>query len=292
MRPIAPELAARLASGVTTLAHVWRIVRRDGAEFGFTDHDRALVFEGVACAPATALAGGSLEKGLGLAVDNASVAGVLNSAAIDEDELARGLWDGARVDLYRVDWTDPTLFAHLFAGRLGEIRRGAHGFEIELRGLTAPLNVPVGRVFSRFCDADVGDARCGVDLDAPAFKGAGAVTEVLSTRAFRASGLGAFADGWFARGVLTWNTGGAVEVSAHRAAPGDALIELIEAPAAALTVGAGFTITAGCDKRHIVCRDKFANVVNFRGHPHMPGNDAVQAGPAARGNDGGSRWAP
>ena len=46
-------------------------------------------------------------------------------------------------------------------GWLGEVRRGAQAFEAELRGLQAALNVPVGRVFSRFCDADLGDARDG-----------------------------------------------------------------------------------------------------------------------------------
>ncbi|MGE3142742.1 MAG: DUF2163 domain-containing protein, partial [Hyphomonadaceae bacterium] len=180
----------------------------------------------------------------------------------------------------------------LFAGRLGEARRGAMAFEVELRGLQAPLNVAVGRVFSRFCDADVGDARCGVDLSPSAFTGAGAVTELLSARAFKASGLGAYADGWFARGRLIWDGGGAGEVSVHRAGASEATIELLDAPNAALTLGAAFTVSAGCDKRCETCRDKFANIANFRGFPHMPGNDAVQAGPAASGNDGGSRWTP
>ncbi len=44
-----------------------------------------------------------------------------------------------------------------------------------------------------------------------------------------------------------------------------------------------------CDKQLSTCRDRFANIENFRGFPHMPGPDFVLAGPAARGNDGGSR---
>ncbi len=66
-----------------------------------------------------------MEKSLGLSVDTASIAGALSSQAITEDDLARGLWDGAQVDLYRVDWTDTAQRVHLFAGRIGEVRRGA-----------------------------------------------------------------------------------------------------------------------------------------------------------------------
>lgn len=291
MRDVPEGLAARLASGVTTLAHVWRFTRRDGAQFAFTDHDRPLTFDALTCEPAVGLVAGAIEKSLGLGVDTASVSGALSSEAITDDDLKRGLWDGARVDLYRVDWSDPSLRVHLFAGRIGEVRRGAQAFEAELRGLQAALNVPVGRVFSRFCDADLGDARCGKDVETAAFSGAGEVTEVISARSFRASGLGAFGEGWFVRGRLVWDAGGEAEVSLHRVEGDVVAIELLDAPWPELGIGAAFTIYAGCDKRHETCRAKFANVVNFRGFPHMPGNDAVQSGPNVSGPlDGRSRF--
>jgi len=291
MRTIPEEMAARLASGVTTLAHVWRIVRRDGAPFAFTDHDRPLVFDALACEPMTGLIAGAVEKSLGLGVDTASVSGALSSEALTEEDLGRGLWDGARVDLYRVDWSDTTLRTHLFAGRIGEVRRGVSAFEAELRGMQAALNVPVGRVFSRFCDADLGDARCGIDVEQAAFRGEGVVSEVLSTASFRAMGLGAFADGWFARGRLVWVAGGASEAAAHRVEGAEAVIELLDPPGAVLTPSAAFVIFAGCDKRFETCRAKFDNTVNFRGFPHMPGNDALQAGPAPGARlDGSSRF--
>ena len=291
MRTIPTELAAALASGVTTLAHVWRVVRRDGEAFAFTDHDRALVFDALVCEPMAGLLAGAVEKSMGLAADTASIAGALSSAALTEQDLARGLWDGARVDLYRVDWTDPSLRVHLFAGRIGEVRRGVSAFQAELRGLQAALNVPVGRVFSRFCDADLGDARCGLDIETTAFRGEGVVSEVLSPAAFRAEGLGAFAAGWFARGRLVWSAGGESEVAAHRIEAGGAVIELLDPPGAVLAPSASFAIYAGCDKRFETCRTKFANTLNFRGFPHMPGNDAVVAGPVAgQLMDGSSRF--
>ncbi|MGH6950587.1 MAG: DUF2163 domain-containing protein [Vitreimonas sp.] len=291
MRTIPTELAARLSSGVTTLAHVWRVVRRDGEAFAFTDHDRPLAFDALVCEPMAGLVAGAVEKSMGLAADTASISGALSSTALTEQELSRGLWDGARVDLFRVDWSDPTLRVHLFAGRIGEVRRGVSAFEAELRGLQTALNVPVGRVFSRFCDADLGDARCGIDIETPAFRGEGVVSEVLSPAAFRASGLGIYAAGWFARGRVVWSAGGESEVAAHRIEAGGTAIELLDAPGAVLAPSAGFAIYAGCDKRFDTCRAKFANTLNFRGFPHMPGNDAVVAGPVAgQLMDGSSRF--
>jgi uncharacterized phage protein (TIGR02218 family) len=291
MRIISAELQSRLDSSVTTLCHVWRVERRDGDVFAFTDHDRQLAFDDLVCAPMTSVSAGAVDKSLGLGVDTASISGALNADAITEADLARGLWDGARVDIFRVDWSDPSLRLHLFAGHIGEVRRGVSAFEAELRGLQAALNVPVGRVFSRFCDADLGDARCGKDIENPAFRGEGIVTEVLGGSAFRADGLEAYAEGWFARGRLVWDAGGESEIAAHRLEGGDAVLELLDPPGTVLAVGATFAVYAGCDKRFETCRAKFANTLNFRGFPHMPGNDAVQARPVAgEPLDGSSRF--
>jgi len=43
----------------------------------------------------------------------------------------------------------------------------------------------------------------------------------------------------------------------------------------AIAAGDSFDITASCDKTFETCRDRFANAVNFRGFPHIPGQDTV-----------------
>ena len=40
-------------------------------------------------------------------------------------------------------------------------------------------------------------------------------------------------------------------------------------------MGDGVAVTAGCDRQFATCRDRFANAANFRGFPHIPGQDAV-----------------
>ena len=55
--------------------------------------------------------------------------------------------------------------------------------------------------------------------------------------------------------------------------------------------GDAFDIKAGCDKQFATCREKFSNAANFRGFPHMPGNDFLAAYPNRGdvGLDGESR---
>ena len=83
----------------------------------------------------------------------------------------------------------------------------------------------------------------------------------------------------FARGLITFtggaNAGRAIEVKRHAVAAGVITIEMWQELGALPAAGDSFIVTAGCDKHLATCRDRFANVANFRGFPHMPGNDFV-----------------
>ena len=72
MRDIPSGLAAHLADGVTTLCHCWKLIRRDGVTFGFTDHDRDLAFGGVAFAARSGLEAAEATAELGFAVASAA----------------------------------------------------------------------------------------------------------------------------------------------------------------------------------------------------------------------------
>jgi uncharacterized phage protein (TIGR02218 family) len=292
MKTLPPDLDAHLLGGVTTLARCWRVGRADGVTLGFTDHDRDLVFDGISHRAATGIAPGAVEATLGLAVDNLEVMGALQGEGLTADDLRAGRYDQARATLYLVNWQDTDQRVVLCAGHIGEVRRQGHAFTAELRGLAHLLNQPMGRVFARDCDAMLGDGRCGVDLDDLALTAMGEVAAVEGAAAFTATGLEGFAAGWFARGRLEWtsgaNEGAAAEVRLHHAGP-SVKITLRAAPGHAIAPGDGFTVSAGCDKRFATCRGKFQNTDNFRGFPHMPGNDWVISYPRrGQTHDGGS----
>lgn len=168
-----PEpLAASLASGVTTLCACWRVTRRDGAVFGFTGHDHDLAFDGLVWRSGSGLGGEAPDREAGLSIGTGELAGVLDDAVITEADLEAGVWAGAKLERFRVDWTDPQSRVKTATGYLGEIRRKDGRFQAELLGPEHKLDRVTGRVFARRCDAVLGDALCGVDPAHPDF-GAG-----------------------------------------------------------------------------------------------------------------------
>lgn len=281
MRDIDPRLQAALDSGATTHCRCWRLERSDGTVLGFTDHDRTIAFAGTTYRADTGLDAAALQTSTGLSVDNSQAMGALSDSAITEEDIRAGRFDGAVVDQYLVDWRDPSIRLHLFHGTIGELRRTDTSFEAELRGPTEALNLPVGRTMQRSCDRVVGDAKCRVALDDPAFRFDGVVTAGAGS-CIEVSEAGPFAPGWFTGGLLRWTDGrnmGLTSTVRADAVVGGRRLDLEFAPAFGIVVGDRFTVTAGCDKTPETCRAKFGNFLNFRGFPHIPGEDWLMAYP-------------
>ncbi len=287
MRALPPSLATALASGATTLARAWAVTRTDGVTLGFTDHDRPLAFEGIAFEAASGLTASALEQAQGLAADSHTVEGALASAAITDADLERGLYDGAEIRHWLVDWTDVAARILISRGTIGEVRRGAAAFEAEVMGLAERLNQPRGRAYLAQCDARLGDPRCGVDLAAVE---ATATVTAAAEATLTVAGLEGHPSRWFDLGRARWtagaNAGAEARIQAHRA-PGR--LTLWRPPAAPAEPGDTLTLVAGCDKSAATCRAKFDNLLNFRGFPFMPGDDWATTYPNSGGpHDGGS----
>jgi len=295
MKILPAEMQAHLDSGATTLAWCWRLTRSDGAAFGFTDHDRDLNFDSTDFEAGSGFTGSEIKQSVGLSVDNLDATGALSSERLNEADLAAGLFDDARVEIWRVNWADTAQRVLITSGSVGEVKRGEGAFTAELRSLAHYLSQEKGRTYQYACDADLGDERCGVDLTSIAFRGTGTVSSAAADYIFTASGLSAFTADWFTGGLISWssgaNNGRMMEVKHHALAGGFAEIELWRSMPSAIAAGDIFAITAGCDKTFATCKAKFANGTNFRGFPHIPGNSYVLAYPAPGDpdNNGGSR---
>lgn len=294
MRVLPAGLQAHLDGRATTLAWCWRVTRNDGVAFGFTDHDKDLAFDSTTYEAATGFTGTEIASSVGLNVDGLDVDSVLKSSRLNEDDLAAGLYDNAVIDIFRVNWADVDERVLMRSGNLGEVTRGEHAFRAEVRGLAHVLQQPSGRLFQFGCDADLGDGRCGVDLDQAAYKGSGAVDGLVTQRSFTATGLAAFANDWFTRGLLTWtsgaNAGRSMEVKLHTLLDGVVTVELWQRMGQDIALSDAFDVTAGCDKQFTTCRSKFNNALSFRGFPHIPGNDFAVSYPNSDDpfNDGGA----
>lgn len=257
----------------------------------------------------------------------------------------------------------------LRVGTLGEVSVEAGTFKAELRGLTQYYSRTIGQLTSPSCRADLGDARCQVDLTggSPAFTVTGSVNSISSdglviydptrlepgptggiaitnitnanpavvtlasavpyavgqpvtlsgivgptalnttVRVYNPSGstfelgidtsdtavyppyvsggtavaLGSDS-GYFDGGKITitsgLNTGIFREVKSY--VPGQITLWMpfpydldIDSP------NTTYSMHVGCDKSMTTCRDRFNNIVNFRGEPYLPGVDKlVQVG--------------
>lgn len=286
-------LLAHLATGSTTICRAWAVRRRDGLALGFTDHDVGFEFEGIRFRADTGLTARALQQGTGLAVDNTQAMGALSDAAIREADIAAGRYDGAEVRCWQVNWQDVAQREMLFRGTLGEIRRVGGVFEAELRGLAEVLNQVQGRVYHRSCAAVLGDGACRFDLEQPGFAVERAVEVVEERQIFRFAGASGQAAGWFDRGRLVVQSGDAAGLMGlikrdRLLADGGREIELWESLRADLAPGDMLRLEAGCDKRAETCAAKFGNFLNFRGFPHIPGDDWLASFPSsATANDGG-----
>jgi uncharacterized phage protein (TIGR02218 family) len=279
MRELPHDLALHLAQGETTTAKCWRVIRTDGVTLGFTDHDRPLLVAGTNCVPSFGLDGGEVPSRLGQQVETGEVLGVLDSAAIAEDDILLGRYDGARVETWLLNWSEPSQCVMLRVDTIGEIVREDGVFRAELRSPQQALNITRGRVFQGLCDASVGDARCGVDTGNAAYRGEAIVVGLIDDFQLRVSGLSGFEEHWFAFGVALWTDGqrhGLRDpiLTHRRNADGD-ILGFSSRVGEWCSPGDVLTVTVGCDRRFTTCREKFANTANFRGFPHIPGSDYV-----------------
>jgi hypothetical protein len=164
---ITPAMRAHLDAETTRLAAIWRITRKDGQRFLFTDHDRDIVFGGDTYRADAGFERTAIRSDAGFAVDNLDLVGVFAEGGIVEDEVRAGLFDGAEIAISFVNWQDPDGLGEIWLrrGTLGETRLTPQGyFHAELRGLSQPLAQSTLEVFSPNCRADLGDERCAFPI--------------------------------------------------------------------------------------------------------------------------------
>lgn len=270
-------LLAHLAGEVTTVASCWIITRKDGTIFRFTDHDCDMTVATHDYLSASGMGTTDLKQDRTLSVDNMEAMAFLNSEFITDADLRAGLFDGAVVDLFLVNWADTTMgVLRVLRGWLfGRVEIRDDACTVELRGLGSRLATNICDLYSETCRADFGDAQCGVDLAGSGMVQSGSVKQVVDRQQFYAeAGLDMGADDTLPGGILTWsdsaggNAGLSMEIKATDGAWNQ--ITLFLAMPSDITVGDEFEIVRGCDKTIATCVSTFDNGINFRGEPWVP----------------------
>ena len=201
--------------------------------------------------------------------------GVLADASLSEQDLAKGLYDDAKVTLHLVNWQDVSQRTILRSRRS---RRGrALGSKLRRRGARPRAQARRGRgpALPLRCDADFGDARCGVDLTDAAFRATGAVA-ASQFRARRSSPRASAPSpaSIFRAGRLLWtgggNSGGAAEVKRHTLERCRAHDRAVAAAGARDRTGDALHADRRLRQAVRDLRGEVRDQARFRGFPHMP----------------------
>ncbi|NNE45688.1 MAG: DUF2163 domain-containing protein, partial [Rhodothermales bacterium] len=160
-------------------------------------------------------------------------------------------------------------------GYIGKVTVKNDQYVAELRGLSQIASQQILELYSPGCRYDLGSRRCTVDITTGPFFVTSSISTIVEDRIEFTSGLGQAA-GYFDYGKITFtsgdNSGLAMEVKAHT---GGGNIELWQPLPFAFQIGDTFEAVAGCDKTLATCRDKFSNLLNHGGFPHLPGEDEL-----------------
>jgi uncharacterized phage protein (TIGR02218 family) len=261
---------------VTSLAFCWRLERRDGAGLALTSHDRPLTVGGVRYEPSPGMTPSAIRSEMGIEARSSEVGGALSSEAISEADILAGRWDGAALQLAAVDWEAPDEAAvDLLSGTMGQVEAKDGEYSVDLLGVAAGLERPVCPLTSPECRAELGDPQCRVDMAGRSLR-----AKVVATAGHLVT-VDQAVDARFQFGRVRFLGGAANgETRVILAASGFEL-SLRSAPGGLVEPGTWVEIVEGCDKRLATCAGRFANAANFRGEPHLPGNDLLTRYPGA-----------
>ena len=252
-------------------------MRSDGVTLGFVTHDADIWFDGVLHRAAPGLLPSAIRRSADLEADSAEVEGALAHDAISSADLGRGRYDGARVVIGLVDWSDPTQTFVLYRGTIGTVSEEGGKFtaalvsrKAELQRDPVPRTSPVCRAV--FCGP-------GCNLSPVGFSHATSALEIdLDTNSVRVEA--ALDVDLFAGGQIRWLDGqnAGAEASIVGTAGGKLLLS---APIESDAPGQRVLLREGCDRTLATCSTRFGNAINFRGEPHLPGNDMIARYPSS-----------
>lgn len=185
-KTLTASMKTHIAQSTTTLAMCWRITRKDGTVFTFTNHDRDLRVEDVDSSGSptgtvrtyssnTAFDRTAVEQRKDMDVSNLDASGalldqqtiVISSDQIQARDIEDGVWDDAEVEVFFVNHQDTSNTLgriSLYSGIISTIAKRGDAFQAEVRSKAVELKTDVIELTSPLCRADLGDSRCAVAL--------------------------------------------------------------------------------------------------------------------------------
>jgi uncharacterized phage protein (TIGR02218 family) len=195
----------------------------------------------------------------------------VSSAGITEADIEAGKWDHGSFTLFQTNGEALNMGQLIVTrGFFGKFEQAGGRYRVELRGINEALNQVIGKYTEDLCDADYGDARCGLNLSARGEVKTGTLTSVTNAYTFRDTSRSEAAE-YFdnARGIWTSgsNSGFPFHVDTWNASTKE--FRLRSAAPYLPVNGDGYTVNRGCKKRKVDCVDR-GNIINMRATPDVP----------------------
>ena len=278
MKSISPALKQAIMDG--NICTLFTISTADGAtNYRYTDLDIPFTIGGNTYQPTAGLQRFSLKLDNTASVSNQNVIGSVLD--LPEDELRNGKWDSAKIHVELAAWGNASAGTlTIFKGSLGVIQWTDQGFQADIHNFVRPLAKNIGHMVMPTCRHvlyDLGTTgpdrvgRCGLSQNS--FKSATSITAVLTAGFKYNIATTGRPDTWATTGFVKWltgaNAGSYQEVKTHRIEGGYESVEFIRPPFSPVAVGDTLELLAGCDHTLQTCKQKFNNVPNFGGFPHL-----------------------
>lgn len=245
----------------------------DGTSIGFTDHDRDLTFDlgdgALLFQAGEGILPSDVSLSIGFDADNFDVHGPTGDVVTPE-ALLGGRFDSARARFFQVNWAalgDGPI--PIMKGYIAERRLDGSEFVFTIRSEVARLNQIIGRKLSPYCPGDHDE--CCINI-AP--ETATTVTAVGSKLEFDIAASIDAAD--HVQGRVEFVTGPLagtkpIEIFAVSGSTITLFRDMVGLP----EIGDDVIVKEGADLTRATCRDRFDNVLWFRGFPDVPGTDQI-----------------
>lgn len=270
---------------VTYLCGLVEISRRDGHVYRFTDHDEDVVIGGNTYVATRGFTRSAIMNSLSAGLASVTLEILLADLAqegLTEEQLRAGQFDDSLVTIYTADWRTPANgMVTEFNGRIFDIQITDKGYcRFELDGLFSDDSQIFIESYSPSCRADLGDSRCKVPIETLARNVI--VTGVPEAGlTFTADELTEEDDYW-QLGLCVWTSGANVgqPLEIRTSSQANKSVTLFLPTSAVIQVGDTARLYPGCDKQPHTCKNRYNNMINFRGEPFIPDTSAAGGGAA------------
>ncbi|WP_344709812.1 DUF2163 domain-containing protein [Sphingomonas humi] len=254
---------------LTTGAYHFVLQRPDGVGFAATSNDQPLAVGTMTFEPDVDLRPTTLVLSERLIGSKLQIEGSATGPAMPVADLFNGRWNGASLQLLSADWSQNSEGNFLCEGRLGSVRLDAGRMTMTIDvGPASSANQPCVQT-SPECRALLGDNKCRIDMRSRRRR---ATVTAIDDRGISIDTIDIEP---FVMGRLRWLSGANCGLEQRIIAADGAHLVLQTSEGSEIGVGDCVVLTEGCDGRRATCSERFANVVNFRGEPDLPGSQIL-----------------